>query len=169
MNAGFVDKVLGDCKKLKEGRSYESYLWLIVLWTVFEAWIAEESSIEKNVEGPNGCLEWFEKNDNVLKDVASGFWKSTATNSILNTFWQHKSLIRYRPDKNKVEKCVITIMSDINKPYIIAKALYRIRNNVVHGNWQIDYTLNNQAEKQLIDASAQLLYKWLECAKSDIN
>lgn len=149
MNEDFAEKILRDTWPLVTD---DCYLKFIGLWVVFEVWVKDKSGFEKTRD----ALYWFKNTPNSLKDEHKAFWDSSKVkvfrNVLANTGSRYGVEIRNSKDPNE-----------------IIEGIYQVRNNLVHGDWQIIDPPDPRSNeyKNLIYASAEILRRWIEIAHSD--
>ena len=160
LKEGFVDKVIADMtRKIPQGGEFH-YVKLIVLWTLIEAWIDSLGSFKNTHEG----LSTLRKtNNNPFFDTYSGM--RSEFKGLLSTA-QAMNIQILPPDKSKRDKNVsIFQYPPGDNPADVIALIYDIRNNIVHGDYQIDWSNEMSAEKNLIFVAANALGRWIRIAR----
>ena len=147
MNINFIEKTINDIRDIK---IKNSYVKLILLWTILESWIVEKSGKEKKREAMN----WFRNKDNPVKNC----WYEFQTSGDLKGMIDYAKMLGIKISNNGTK-----YFAKPDNPDDIVELIYSIRNRLVHGEWQLGAD-GLAEEKSLIELSARFLENWLRCA-----
>ena len=160
LNPTFVAKVLYDVKKLTPANELD-YMELIALWTLLEAWMKSLGSFSSTAEAlrhlrmtPNAFCDTYAEMDN--NDFAQLLHAALAA---------HVMILPADVGKSNPLAPELTYFAGDNPEDVIA-LIYEIRNKMVHGDWQFDWSNNDLPERNLVAVAARVLEKWMNWANS---
>lgn len=145
MNQGFIDKVFIDLERLEPRFNY---LKLIALWSVLEAWMDETTGCDRTADS----LNKVRSEDNLFIFSYADLGRDVGL-PIINV--AKRLDIKIKDAHNGILRLPLDNGSDI------IAVIYEVRNKIIHGDWQLDYSLGRSDEKSMVHSCASVLEKWM--------
>ncbi len=165
LNQGYVDKILIDLDKLnlprKGYRDYD-YIKLVFLWSLFETWMDTQG----NFRNITDALVNFRKNENSFSSIYSSVVTKNDFEGLYNIAKATKVYICSADDLNKSRK-ERSFIEPKNIAGDMIALIYEIRNKIVHGDWQIDWSNENLTEKECIMIFCRMFERWIRTANAN--
>lgn len=131
--------------------THDHWVRFIIYWMIFDAYITEESGRDND----QGKLNWFNENDNELKNVFRECWSEPEYIENLKKLKELSPINDMRPSKRGIKNASL---NDISNEREVFNFIYQIRCNTFHGAKD----LWNPKDHQLVRISQKLLKKPLD-------
>ena len=162
LNQGFIEKVIKDMEKLGKPRvlyADYSYIKLVFLWTLFEAWIDTQGQFKNAKDG----IDHVRENKNNFTKIYPDIGRNAGQGIISSANALGIKILPPRKSKENPNNSSLFYDANDTAEDVIA-LIYEIRNKIVHGEWQFDWSNDHASEKSAVYVASDLFEKWIRWA-----